>query len=544
MKKIFFFLLLSFLASPALASASNLVLNPSLETSGGGGPLHWHKNSWGTNSPVFTYPETGRSGKAAKVEIKTYSNGDAKWYFEDIKVSAGQEYVFSDYYKSNRKSNITVRYLMANGSYTYQGLSDPEAAADWTLFKTNITVPANAVSMTVFHVINGVGYLLVDDFSLSILGNEDKFAGGMVSLTFDDGWKSHYTNAKPILDSKNIKGTFYIVSQNTLNSVPYNAVYNSDLRIRSGNTPSGWGTNSWGDNQASFEYPVKGRNDDFAAKVSITQHSSGDAKWWFNDINVTPGKKYRFKDYYKSDAKSLITLRYRMSDNTYRYVGIASLPASADWKLYETEFTIPSGAVSLTVYHLLAEVGNLTIDDYSLVSDEGGALVNPSEVYSLFSAGHEIGAHTKTHPHLTSLSTAQAKTEIEGSKSDLIAMGIPQISSFAYPYGEYNESVKQLTIGAGYGSARSVERGFNTKSTDKFVLKIQQVDKYTTIEDVKGWVSQANNNNTWLILMFHQIDHSGEYYGTTPEVLTAITDYISSSKTKTVTVKEGISLMN
>jgi peptidoglycan/xylan/chitin deacetylase (PgdA/CDA1 family) len=34
----------------------------------------------------------------------------------------------------------------------------------------------------------------------------------IVSLTFDDGWKSQFTNAKPILDKYGFKATFYIIA--------------------------------------------------------------------------------------------------------------------------------------------------------------------------------------------------------------------------------------------------------------------------------------------------------------------------------------------
>lgn len=37
---------------------------------------------------------------------------------------------------------------------------------------------------------------------------------GKISLTFDDGWISHYTQAFPILESFKFKGVFYIISKN------------------------------------------------------------------------------------------------------------------------------------------------------------------------------------------------------------------------------------------------------------------------------------------------------------------------------------------
>lgn len=39
-----------------------------------------------------------------------------------------------------------------------------------------------------------------------------KFDKPIISLTFDDGWKSIYNNAIPILDKNNLLGTFFIIS--------------------------------------------------------------------------------------------------------------------------------------------------------------------------------------------------------------------------------------------------------------------------------------------------------------------------------------------
>lgn len=61
-----------------------------------------------------------------------------------------------------------------------------------------------------------------------------------------------------------------------------------------------------------------------------------------------------------------------------------------------------------------------------------------------------VAAHTRTHPTLTALSETRMEDEIAGSKKDLEAMlGIP-IHYFAYPYGEFDERVIEVTKKAGY----------------------------------------------------------------------------------------------
>jgi peptidoglycan/xylan/chitin deacetylase (PgdA/CDA1 family) len=44
-------------------------------------------------------------------------------------------------------------------------------------------------------------------------GEAASFSEGMVSITFDDAWKSQYTNALPALEAAGIKGTFYMTTE-------------------------------------------------------------------------------------------------------------------------------------------------------------------------------------------------------------------------------------------------------------------------------------------------------------------------------------------
>lgn len=61
----------------------------------------------------------------------------------------------------------------------------------------------------------------------------------------------------------------------------------------------------------------------------------------------------------------------------------------------------------------------------------------------------EIGGHSRTHPHLPMLTNSQLKQEIENNIRDveknLKLVGLNyKITSFAYPYGEFDERVKKI----------------------------------------------------------------------------------------------------
>ncbi len=146
---------------------SNLVQNPSLEEVNGTKPNKWFTGKWGTNTAVFTYPVTGSDGsKGASVAITAYTGGDAKWFFEDVAVTAGTQYTFTESYKSNVATNVTIRWKKTNGAFSYVSLGNVPASTNWTSQTKTITVPTDTVSMTIFHVIKSVGTLDIDNYKL------------------------------------------------------------------------------------------------------------------------------------------------------------------------------------------------------------------------------------------------------------------------------------------------------------------------------------------------------------------------------------------
>ncbi|MFZ2523214.1 MAG: glycosyl hydrolase [Minisyncoccia bacterium] len=145
----------------------NIINNPSLELPNLTKPDRWQSGKYGTNTAVFNYPTTGIDGsRAANVTINSYSTGDAKWYFDDVPVTAGAQYTFSENYKSNAVTNVTVRWKKTNGTFAYISLGSVPVSTAWSTFTKNITAPSDAVSVTIFHVLKSVGTLDIDNYKL------------------------------------------------------------------------------------------------------------------------------------------------------------------------------------------------------------------------------------------------------------------------------------------------------------------------------------------------------------------------------------------
>ena len=58
--------------------------------------------------------------------------------------------------------------------------------------------------------------------------------------------------------------------------------------------------------------------------------------------------------------------------------------------------------------------------------------------------------------------------------------------------------------------------------------------------DVQGWINTAAQTQTWLILTFHQVDTSGDFYSTTPDTFRQIVNLVSTANLTPVTVASGV----
>ena len=101
-------------------------------------------------------------------------------------------------------------------------------------------------------------------------------------------------------------------------------------------------------------------------------------------------------------------------------------------------------------------------------------MMTDDQVRSLSSSGVDIGAHTQSHPILSTLELGQAKEELAGSKKYLeSALGIP-VRHFAYPNGrpgiDYRMEHRDLVEIEGFEAAVSTQWGVASNMSDKWQL--------------------------------------------------------------------------
>lgn len=536
------------LAPAAETLGANLIPNPSVENGTGSLPTSWHKGGYGANTRILTYPVAGSGGsgtRAIQVQVSGYSGGDAKWYFDSVAVKPATTYELSDVSRATVPSIITVAYTRSDGSSAYTDIATVPASSSFRTNTVRFTTPPDAARLTIFHLLAQNGTLTTDDYSLREV-TQSQTNGNLVA---NPGFETAGSNGMP----------------------------------------QSWTKGGFGSNTRTLSYPVAG-NPGNAARVTISNYASGDAKWVFAPVSVAPGT-YTYSDSYQSTLTSYLTVQFIHTDGSLSYLTVATVPASSGWRTASATFAIPSGVSRVTVFHLIKGNGTLTIDNASLTGSANGGSGNVfstgavtfrfdddlssqydnalpklesdgfkatyyiitretgddgfdgfmthAQILDLQARGNELGAHTRTHPDLTTLTQSQMQDEICGSRQDLLSWGASPVATFAYPFGAYDATTDSVVKSCGFSSAATSNGGFVTTASDPYQLERQSIQNTTTLAQVKQWVDSAAANHTWLIMEFHGIETSGDQYSMTPTVFNQVVDYVKQKGIPVVTVSQG-----
>jgi peptidoglycan/xylan/chitin deacetylase (PgdA/CDA1 family) len=186
-----------------------------------------------------------------------------------------------------------------------------------------------------------------------------------------------------------------------------------------------------------------------------------------------------------------------------------------------------------TYYPILDEYG-LTATFYVVTERVGWkGVIGWDDVITLYKDGNEIGSHTHTHPHLTTLPNHQLDFEFQESLRLLRPFNC---STLAYPFGEYDDRVieharKYFRAARGYynSSTENGSLGLNVDPTqERYRLSVFPIEHTTSLKSFEALAScpllelpfarfkatltelleHAVNRKAWLIFLLH-----GEYHG-------------------------------
>ncbi|MEK7153750.1 MAG: polysaccharide deacetylase family protein, partial [Patescibacteria group bacterium] len=328
--------------------------------------------------------------------------------------------------------------------------------------------------------------------------------------------------------------------------------------------PANWQQSSWGTNSPSFAWVNDGHTGAKSAKITMSNYTDGDAKWYFDPIStdtLLPGHQYRYTTWYKASAGVIphAVAMYINADGNEEYFGMPDPQpnGTTDWQQYSETFRVPENATAVSVFLFISQNGSLQVDDaglntYSPVGfdrplltmtfDDGHEdnannalpLINQydfktthcfattfiegqpnqvtNNVLAFYNSGHEICSHSVTHPFMTTLTDAALTYESQHAKQYLESITGTPVNNFATPYGDYNARVNN-ELKKHYRSHRTVDEGFNSKDNfDIYRVRVQNIFSTTTAAQVRTWVEQAKTDKTWLVLVYHRIANDpGQY---------------------------------
>ena len=132
------------------------------------------------------------------------------------------------------------------------------------------------------------------------------------------------------------------------------------------------------------------------------------------------------------------------------------------------------------------------------------ALASAAQLREWIQAGLCVGSHTCTHPRLPEIDLRAAAEEIRGSKQSLEQVLGIGIDYFAYPFGLYNNAVRDEVEHAGYLAACSTRSGFNRGGVDRMQLRRIEVYGSDSLARFRQKLKfGANDVSAWFPLRYY-----------------------------------------
>ncbi len=124
-------------------------------------------------------------------------------------------------------------------------------------------------------------------------------------------------------------------------------------------------------------------------------------------------------------------------------------------------------------------------------------LFSASQLRELAAAGMEIGSHSCSHPDLSRESPDKVVRELVESRKTLEDLLGQEITSFAYPYGFFNEDTVRLTAECGYKTACTARAGWHKSDQDPMTLRRVTVFSRDTPATLARKIAFADNEFGW-----------------------------------------------
>ncbi|HZZ96881.1 MAG TPA: polysaccharide deacetylase family protein [Jatrophihabitantaceae bacterium] len=220
----------------------------------------------------------------------------------------------------------------------------------------------------------------------------------------------------------------------------------------------------------------------------LLYHAVADcASSWIGDFTVRPADFERHLELIVESGRTPIT----MSALVDGFTGRAALPAAPVAITFDDGFadTAETAAPMLAERDMVATVYVTSGFVQRGASPGGDRMLDWHRVRELDTLGHEVAAHSHTHPQLDLLGAGESLDEIVRSKQlveDAVGHGV---RSFAYPHGYHTPRVRAQVAGAGFDSACAVRNALTHPGDHRLALARLMLTARTTTDDVTRWLA-------------------------------------------------------
>lgn len=158
-----------------------------------------------------------------------------------------------------------------------------------------------------------------------------------------------------------------------------------------------------------------------------------------------------------------------------------------------------------------------------LIDSDGpsGRCFSANDITRLMHAGHEIGCHTFSHSDCARRDVFTTLQDIARNREAMAAHGCVPATSFAYPYGETSDALKQ-SLPKRFACARGVLAGLNRGAADLAQLRAYPLYGAGALTRAHGALKLAAKRNAWMIAFTHDVSDAPSPWGTRPQDLQAL----------------------
>jgi peptidoglycan/xylan/chitin deacetylase (PgdA/CDA1 family) len=142
-----------------------------------------------------------------------------------------------------------------------------------------------------------------------------------------------------------------------------------------------------------------------------------------------------------------------------------------------------------------------------------GRLLSGPELRDMHVTGMEIGSHTVNHVRLTQSTPDELDWELVQSKSTLEDLLGTSVTSFAYPYGAWDERCARAAQTAGYQAACTTDTGWALRDRNPYRLRRLTIFNSDTTSTLARKLLFASNDVSWATLSRHHLRQARSKFG-------------------------------